>query len=170
MLFVSNKHSMVCVIWFWCMSSCGFLRRKLWKKVVSARRLFGGDPREQGFREEWDREGRKPIPGASASQLSEQMTGNTTLGFVQNKPQNYPTTGARNLFPNCIRHRLDCSWAAGKDVNSQQLGPDTHIREEGSGAQRKTSAIGVAYFCIPAPCNENESFLGVSSRRSYRAS
>ena len=50
MLFVSNKHSQVCVIWFWCMSSCGFLRRQLWKKVVSARRLFGGDPREQGFR------------------------------------------------------------------------------------------------------------------------
>lgn len=25
MLFVSNKHSHVCVIWFWCMSSCGCL-------------------------------------------------------------------------------------------------------------------------------------------------
>ena len=130
------------------------------KKGCKCKEVIWGWSQGAGVQGRNEREGRKPIPGASASQLPEQTTGNTTLGFVQNKPQNYPTTGARNLFPNCIRHRLDCSWAAGKDVTSQQLGPDTHIREEGSGAQRKTSAIGVACFCIPAPCNEKESFFG----------
>lgn len=56
------------------------------RKVVSARRLFGGDPREQEFRGGMRQGGRKPIPGASASQLPEQTTGDTTLRFVQNKP------------------------------------------------------------------------------------
>ena len=121
---------------------------------------LGVIPGSRGSGEEWDREGRKPKPGASASQLPEQTTGDTTLVFVQNKPQNYPTTGARNLFPNCIRHRLGCSWAAGENVSSQQLGPDTHICEEGSGAQRKASAIGVAYFCIPVPYNEKDIIFG----------